>query len=312
MLFAPVQQMSGIFDSYQRARVGLRRVGEVLDTPVSTPSPADARAPGSRGLAGEVSLENVRFGYGDTDAVRDVSIRIAPGETVALVGETGAGKSTLMKLVARFYDPKAGVVRIDGTDLTQLDLQAYRQRLGVVPQEAYLFSGTVRDAISYARPDASDADVEAAARAVGAHEMIRALRYGYLHPVGEGGGGLSAGQRQLLALARARLVEPDILLLDEATAALDLASEAAVNNGMAQLATTPTTMVIAHRLTTAQRADRIIVIDSGSIVEQGTHDSLVAADGTYAKLWRSFTGSADMALVEGHGPRPSGRPTARP
>jgi ATP-binding cassette subfamily B protein len=184
-------------------------------------------------------------------------------------------------------------VRADGDDLRNLDITAYRHRLGVVPQEAYLFSGNVRDAIAYGRPEASDADVERAARAVGAHDMIATLRHGYLHPVGERGHGLSAGQRQLLALARAELVDPDILLLDEATAALDLATEAAVTQATERLAQRRTTLVIAHRLTTAARADRILVVDAGRIVETGAHEDLVRAGGRYAQLWETFTGAGD-------------------
>ena len=193
-----------------------------------------------------------------------------------------------MKLVARYYDATSGAVTVDGVDLREYDLSGYRSHLGVVPQEAFLFPGTVRDAIAYGRPDATDAEVEAASRAVGAHELVARLSGGYLHQVGERGRSLSAGQRQMLALARAYLVDPDILLLDEATAALDLATEAAVTRAMDELSRARTTLVVAHRLTTAARADRILVMDGGRIVEDGTHDALVAADGTYARLWSAF------------------------
>ncbi|HUY52329.1 MAG TPA: ABC transporter ATP-binding protein [Streptosporangiaceae bacterium] len=295
MLFSPVQQLSQVFDGYQQAAVGLRRIGGLLLTSSSTPQAAHPRR-AARGSA-RIEFRDVHFSYAASEraALDGVDLVVPPGETVALVGQTGAGKSTLVKLVARFYDVTSGTVLVDGVDVRDYDLDSYRRRLGVVPQEPYLFAGTVRDAIAYGRPDATDAEVEAAARAVGAADMIARLPGGFLHDVAERGRNLSAGQRQLIALARAYLVDPDILLLDEATAALDLATEAAVVEATERLTHRRTTLVVAHRLSTAARADRIAVIDSGRIAELGTHAELLAAEGAYATLWSAFTGAALVA-----------------
>jgi len=299
MVFSPVQQLSQVFDGYQQAMVGLRRITDLLRLRTSTPQASHPVAVGR--LRGRIQLRDVDFSYGaisgqhsETNALTGINLTIRPGETVALVGQTGAGKSTLVKLIARFYDATGGAVLVDGTDVRDYDLASYRHQLGIVPQESYLFAGTVRDSIAYARPEATDAEVEAAARATGAHDMIMHLPGGYDHEVAERGRNLSAGQRQLIALARAQLADPAILLLDEATAALDLAAEAAVNRAISQLTAARTTIVVAHRLTTAARADRIVVMDSGQVAEIGSHAELLAAGGTYAALWDAFTGESEL------------------
>ncbi len=297
MFFSPVQDLSQVFDGYQQARVGLHRLRDLLRTPSGTPEASEPR-PVPR-LAGEIVFDNVHFAYqeGGQEALSGVNLTVAPGETVALVGATGAGKSTLVKLVSRFYDVSGGRILVDGIDVRDYDLAAYRHRLGVVPQEPYLFPGTVAENISYGRPHASDAEVESAARAVGAHEMIAHLDGGYYHTITERGRNLSTGQRQLIALARAQLVQPDILLMDEATAALDLATEAAVTRASDRLAGQRTTLVVAHRLTTAARADRIVVVEAGRIAEVGTHAELLRAAGVYSGLWTAFSGSAQSHTV---------------
>ncbi|MFD7414509.1 ABC transporter ATP-binding protein, partial [Kitasatospora purpeofusca] len=315
LFFAPVNQLSQVFDGYQQAAVGLGRIRELLRTPTSTAQAADP-VPVPAGLRGEIEFDRVGFAYnggadGAPDVLTGISLRIPAGQTVALVGETGAGKSTLVKLVARFYDATSGTVRVDGVDLTRYDLAEYRHRLGVVPQEAYLFAGTVREAIAYGRPGASPAEVEAAARAVGAHDMILRLSGGYEHEVAGRGRNLSAGQRQLIALARAELVDPDILLLDEATAALDLATEAAVNHAADRLSGGRTTLVIAHRLTTAERADRVVVLDRGRVIEDGTHKELLARGGAYTRLWQAFVAEGHHRSGAASGPPPPAHHRAR-
>jgi ATP-binding cassette subfamily B protein len=289
LFFSPIQQLSQVFDTYQQARASMQKLDELMRTPTGTPLSAHPQEPGR--LTGRITFDDVHFAYptGVGEALSGIDLEITPGETVALVGETGAGKSTIVKLVARFYDVTSGRVLIDGADIRTLDLTAYRQQLGYVPQEAFLFSGTIRDNIAYGRPDATNEAVEEAARAVGAHDFIAGLPGGYLYEVSERGRALSSGQRQLIALARARLVDPRILLLDEATSNLDLGTEAKVQRAMGIVASGRTTLLIAHRLQTARTADRIVVVGNGQIVARGSHDELLADPASaYARMWEAF------------------------
>ncbi|WP_017572859.1 ABC transporter ATP-binding protein, partial [Nocardiopsis halotolerans] len=287
MFYAPFQQLTVVFDGYQQARVGVDRIGELLRTP---PTAARSRravpVPVPRS-GGRVLLEGVGFTYpgARVPALEEVTLSADPGETVALVGESGAGKSTVVRLVARFHDPDRGAVLVDGVDVRDLDPSEHRRRLGVVPQEPHLFTGTVADNVRYGRPGATDREVEEAVRAVGALDAVAALPGGFRHPVGERGRGLSTGQRQLVALARARLVDPEILLLDEPSAALDRATGRAVLDAMERLSRGRTTFVVTHGLEAAARADRIAVLDGGRVVETGAHGRLLASGGAYARLW---------------------------
>jgi ATP-binding cassette subfamily B protein len=303
LFFSPIQQLSQTFDAYQQAGASMAQINSLMAVRPLVAEPAAPVVP--ERLAGRITLSGVSFAYPSADpsrlALRQVDLDIPPGQTVALVGETGAGKSTVVKLLTRFYDPVAGTVTVDGTDLRAFDLAAYRHRIGYVPQEAHLFSGTIRDNIAYGRPEASDGEVEAAARAVGAHDVIAGLSDGYLHRVTERGRSLSVGQRQLIALARAQLVDPVILLLDEATSNLDLATEAKVGRAMGLLAAGRTTVLIAHRLQTARSAGRIVVLDGGRVVEDGSHDELVARGGRYAEMWSAFSDSGVQAPDEAWG-----------
>jgi ATP-binding cassette subfamily B protein len=299
LFFSPIQQLSQTFDAYQQAGASMAQINALMGVRPLVVAAAQPVVPDR--LEGRIAMSGVSFAYPgagpDRLALRRVDLEIPAGQTVALVGETGAGKSTVVKLLTRFYDPVEGTVAVDGVDLRTLDLTAYRHRIGYVPQEPHLFSGTIRDNIAYGRPDASDAEVEAAARAVGAHDVIAGLGDGYLHRVTERGRSLSVGQRQLIALARAQLVDPAILLLDEATSNLDLATEAKVSQAMGLLAAGRTTVLIAHRLQTARQADRIVVLDGGRIAEDGTHADLLRRGGRYAEMWQAFE-DADTAAGE--------------
>ncbi|MFD6158951.1 ABC transporter ATP-binding protein [Nocardia sp. NPDC060256] len=302
LLFAPVLALSQVFDGYQQARVGLRRIGELLRTPSAIASDRADAVPIEQRLRGEVVLDGVRFHYPGVEALAldNVSLTIPAGSTLALVGPTGAGKSTIVKLLARLYDLPAdgtGAILVDDTDIRDYRLTDYRARLGIVPQEAHLFSGDVASNIAFGKPSATDADIAEAAAAVGASDMIAALPQGLRQPIGERGRGLSAGQRQLIALARAELVRPDLLLLDEATATLDPDAEASVLAASRSLTRGRTTVLVAHRLGTAARADRIAVVEHGRIAEIGTHVELLAAGGPYSRLWSAARETGGIFLV---------------
>lgn len=286
LLFGRAQSLSAVFEGYQQAVVGLRKFADLMSMRNSVPDPASPRPLPDR-LRGEVRFDQVSFRYDDAGpwALRDVSLRVAPGETVALVGETGAGKSTLVKLITRCYDVQAGRIEVDGVDIRDYDPVLLRRRVGIVPQEAHLFTGTVADNVRYGRPDASPQQCEQAMHAVGGLAAIDRLPDGFHQEVGERGGRLSAGQRQFVALARAELTDPGLLILDEATAAFTPGTEATVLAAQRRLAGRRTTIVIAHRLSTAAAADRIYVLADGAVVEQGTHRELLAADGRYARMW---------------------------
>jgi ATP-binding cassette subfamily B protein len=307
--FDPIQQLSNLYTTYQQGMAALDKIFDLLDT-----EPDLTDAPGAidpRPLRGEVELDHVWFSYGRDNAagvkrsgggrtadpaaagaedwaLRDVSVHIPAGETLALVGETGAGKSTFAKLVSRFYDPQRGRVLVDGHDLRDLRAQCLRSQLGIVPQEGFLFSGTARENIAFGRPSASAEEVEAAAEAIGAGEFIERLPGGYEAEVGERGVALSAGQRQLIAFARALLAEPRILILDEATSNVDVRTERAIETGLERLLKDRTAIVIAHRLSTIRNADRIAVLENGTIAEIGSHDELIAAGGRYAALYGTW------------------------
>jgi ABC-type multidrug transport system fused ATPase/permease subunit len=298
--FEPIQELSQLYTTYQSGMAALDKIFDLLDTQPDMIDAPGAVDPGR--IRGEIELDDVWFSYSDEKdpakvpeeewVLEGVDLHVPPGQTLALVGATGAGKSTFAKLVARFYDPQKGRVLVDGHDLRGVQQKALRRQLGIVPQEGFLFSGSVRENLAFGRPEATLEEIEEAIATVGATEFVDALPDGIETQVGERGVTLSAGQRQLIAFARALLAEPRILILDEATSNVDVRTEKTIEKGLERLLHGRTAIVIAHRLSTIRRAGKIVVLEHGSIVEQGTHDELIAAEGVYAKLYGAWEENA--------------------
>ena len=282
LVFQPLQELSELYGQVQAANAAMDKISSVLDAEVDL-----ADAPGARPLGrvdGRLELDRVTFAYGAEPVLHGIEIDVRPGGCIALVGESGGGKSTMAKLIARFYDPDEGAVRVDGTDLREIELRSYRRQLGVVLQDPFLFSGTIADNIRFAKPDASDEEVAAAAAAVGVDRVAARLEGGLQHVVREGGSGLSAGERQLISIARALLADPRILILDEATSNIDRPSEMLIERAFDRLLAGRTSIIIAHRLATVRRADEIMVVEHGRIVQRGSERELLAQDGAFRRL----------------------------
>ena len=302
IFFEPIQELSQLYTTYQQGMAALDKIFDLLETKPDMVDASGAIDPGT--LRGEIEMEGVSFAYADDAlerekrgeqvdwALREVDLHVPPGQTLALVGATGAGKSTFAKLVARFYDPQTGRVAVDGHDLRGVQQLALRRQLGIVPQEGFLFSGSVRENISFGRPEASLEEIEEAVQTVGATEFVAALADGIETEVGERGVQLSAGQRQLVAFARALLAQPRILILDEATSNVDVRTEKTIERGLEKLLSGRTAIVIAHRLSTIRRAGKIVVLEGGKIAEQGTHEELIDTGGPYSRLYGAWAESS--------------------